>query len=74
MNEQFKFKDMKRLGETIQRATAFAEQIKTRVHNDLETIASTKVFILDVQATLSEMRRKLNESEDVLLKLKELLE
>jgi len=70
----FKFKDLKNLGNQIGTMCMFAEQIKTKVNNDLAQIVKAKTFINGVQETLQDMNSKLQESEKTLAKLQDLLE
>jgi len=74
MAGKFKFKDLSKLGSEIGAMCLFAEQIKTKVHGDLEKIKSAKDFIGGVQETLKTMNEKLAESEKTLSSLAELLE
>lgn len=70
----FKFKDLKKLSKSVENMCGFAEQIRNRVHKDVEKIAQTKTFIGNVSGLLTEMNKRLEESETILNNLKRLLE
>lgn len=69
----FKFKDLRKLGNKIDDMCAFAEDIKARVEQDLTRISEAKTFISDVTETLTKLETKLNGAENTLLKLDDLL-
>jgi len=68
-----KIKELKKLSQEVQRACLFAEEIKSKVTNDLHTITELDAFVQDVKQTVLTLEEKLTSANQVLGKLDELL-
>jgi len=69
----YKFKDLKKLSQTVNGMCAFAEQIRNQIHDDLESINETQTFIGDITQQLASMQVKLIESQKTLEALGEVI-
>ena len=68
-----KIKELKKLAKEVQKASRFAEEIKSKVTNDLERINELDAFVKEVKETVLTLEVRVKGANEVLSKLDELL-
>lgn len=68
-----KIKELKKLAKEVQKASLFAEEIKSKVTNDLKRINELDAFVKEVKGTIVELEKRVTGANTVLSKLDELL-
>lgn len=67
-------KELKKLGAMVSEAAMFAQQIKARVMNDLETLSTLEKTVIESQEFLNMLNSQVKDAKSTLTKLQALLE
>jgi len=68
-----KIKELKKLAQEVEKASRFAEEIRSKVTTDLQRINELDAFTKEVKATVLALEARVKSANEVLSKLDELL-